>query len=59
MERTVVELTKRDSEGKWREVILDLVVTFPGPVQPQYIDVTIRCPHAERYEHAVHAPGGS
>ena len=57
LERTVVELTKQDGQGNFKDAILDLVVTFPGAVQAHYIDVTIRCPHAERYEHAGHAPG--
>ena len=26
-------------------------------MQSHYIDDTIRCPHAGRYEHAAHAPG--
>ena len=57
LERTVVELAKRNSDGSVKEAILDLVVCFPGSVQPLFIDVTIRCPHAERYEHAFHSPG--
>ena len=31
---------------------MDLVVTFPGSVQPIYIDVSIRSPHAARYSQA-------
>ena len=36
---------------------MDLVVTFPGSVQPLYVDVSIRCPHAGRYEYARRSPG--
>ena len=36
---------------------MDLYVTFPGSVQPIYIDVSIRCPHAQRYTHAASIPG--
>ena len=36
---------------------MDLVVTFPGSVQPHYIDVSIRCPHASRYARASRNPG--
>ena len=57
LERTVVELAKVDRQGVTQEAILDLVVTFPGSVQPLLIDVTIRCPHATRYQHASHTPG--
>ena len=57
LERTVVELAKRDQAGNIKEAILDLVVTFPGAVQQQFIDVTIRCPHADRDEHAADSPG--
>ena len=57
LERTVIELAQYDNEGNIREAILDLVVGFPGAVQQLFIDVTIRCPHAGRYEHAAHSPG--
>ena len=38
---------------------MDLYVTFPGSVQPIYIDVSIRCPHAQRYTHAASCPGSA
>ena len=57
LERTVVELAQWDADGSIKEAILDLVVTFPGSVQQLFIDVTIRCPHADRYLHAAHSPG--
>ena len=57
LERTVLELARRDEAGNLKEAILDLVVTFPGTFQQHYVDVTIRCPHAARYEHAAVAPG--
>ena len=39
------------------ERIMDLVITFPGSVQPLWVDVSIRCPHAERYSCAATRPG--
>ena len=59
LERTVVELTQTDERGRVTEAILDLVLTFPGSVQPLYVDVTIRSPHASRYERAHHRLGGA
>ena len=56
LERTVVELARYDPDGKVTEAILDLYVTFPGSTQPFYIDVTIRCPHAARYQKARRIP---
>ena len=59
LERTVVELAKYDAEGRVTEAILDLYVVFPGAVAPFYIDVTIRCPRAERYAQAWRRPGAA
>ncbi|CAK0795081.1 unnamed protein product [Prorocentrum cordatum] len=57
IERTVPELIRVLPNGAVQEAVLDLVVTFPGSVQPLYIDVSIRCPHAARYAQAQASPG--
>ena len=57
LERTFVELTSVDEDGRVGEAILNLVLTFPGSVQQHYVDVTIRCPHADSYTGAHHKPG--
>ncbi|CAK0877910.1 unnamed protein product, partial [Prorocentrum cordatum] len=57
IERTVTELERVTPTGRVEEAILDLVVSFPGSVQPLYVDVTIRCPHAARYLRAATVAG--
>ena len=39
------------------EAVLDLWVAFPGHTCPIYLDVTIRCPLAQRYSTAWKTPG--
>ena len=59
MERVVPELIDRrpqTPEDK-RDAVLDLVVSFPGAFMQCWIDVSIRCPLAERYGRADQVPG--
>ena len=39
------------------EAILDVVASHPGGLCKAHVDVTIRAPHAVRYEHAYEIPG--
>ena len=57
IDRTVPELIRVAPNGAVQEAVLDLVVTFPGSVQLLCIDVSIRCPHAQRYGQAAASPG--
>ena len=57
IERTVPELIRVAAKGDVQEAVLDLVVTFPWSVQPLYIDVSVRCPHAQGHGQAVASPG--
>ena len=60
MERVVPELMQEHRQGnraEYLEAILDIVATWPGQVRPAWIDVTVRCPHAERYPVAHSRPG--
>lgn len=60
MERVVPDLmqvVERDTGKTYIDAILDLVVCWPGQVQPAWLDVTIRCPHAVRYP-VAHARAG-
>ena len=59
MERTVVELAHFAEDGEVTEAILDLWVQFPGHTTPVYLDVTIRCPQAQRYTTAWKMPGAA
>ena len=38
---------------------MDLVVAFPGSLAQVWVDVSIRCPHAERYTRADRAAGAA
>ena len=62
MERHVPELydwVNNNSEAppKMRFAILDVVSWFPGVLQQLWIDVSARCPHAERYNESASKPG--
>ena len=59
MERTVVELAHFAEDGAVSEAILDIWVQFPGHPAPVYLDVTIRCPQAQRYTTAYKMPGAA
>jgi hypothetical protein len=49
LERAIPALYRIDTEGKVTEAILDVVVITPGCSSSTPLDVTIRCPHAQRY----------
>ena len=62
MERHVLELhdwVKNNSEAApvTRCAILDVVSWSPGVLQQLWIDVSVRCPHAERYNEGASKPG--
>ena len=40
-----------------RRAILDVVSWFPGVLQQLWMDVSVRCPHAERYNESASKPG--
>ena len=40
-----------------RCAILDVVSCFPGVLQQHWIDVSVRCPHGERYNESASKPG--
>ena len=40
-----------------RCAILDVVSWFPGVLQQPWIDVSVRCPHEERYNESASKPG--
>ena len=54
MERHVPELhdwvrNNNEAAPVMRCAILDVVSWFPGVLQQLWMDVSVRCPHAERY----------
>ena len=52
-ERAVPDLYRVDPDsGRVTEAILDVVSSFPGGISQTLLDVTVRCPHAGRYEKA-------
>lgn len=60
LERVVPDLLQvcqRENGDTYVDAILDLVVCWPGQVQPAWLDVTVRCPHAVRYA-VAHARTG-
>ena len=62
MERHVPELydsVKKNNEvaPEMRCAILDVVSWCPGVLQQLWIDVSLRCPHAERYDESASKPG--
>ena len=46
-----------NDNGSVHEAILDVVYHAPGGGFQRFIDVTIRCPHAQRYENVNLVPG--
>ena len=42
-----------------RCAILDVVSWFPGVLQQLWIDVSVRCPHAKRYNESASKPGAA
>ena len=62
MSRHVPELfdwVKKNNEAasEMRCAILDVVSWFPGVLQQLWMDVSVRCPHAESYKESVSKPG--
>ena len=62
MERHVPELynwVKKNNEAApvMRCAILDVVSWLPGVLQQPWIDVSVRCPHAERHTESASKPG--
>ena len=62
MERHVPELCDRVQKNNeaapvTRCAILDVVSWFPGVLQQLWKDVSVRCPHAERYNESASKPG--
>ena len=62
MERHVPELhdwvsNNNEAAPEMRCAILDVVSWFPGVLQQLWIDVSVRCPHAERYNESASKPG--
>ena len=62
VERHVPELydwvsNDNDAAPKVRCAILDVVSWCPGVLQQLWIDVSVRCPHAERYHESASKPG--
>lgn len=51
VERACPQLFQENDNGCIHEAILDVVYHAPGEGFQRMIDVTIRCPHAQRYEH--------
>ena len=62
MERHVPELydlvrNNKEAAPTMRCAILDVVSWFPGVLQQLWIHVSVRCPHAERYNESASKPG--
>ena len=62
MERHVPELycwVRKNNEAapEMRCAILDVVSWFLGVLQQLWMDVSVRCPHAERYNESASKPG--
>ena len=62
MERHVPELydwvrNNNEAAPTMRCAILDVVSWFPGVLHQLWIDVSVRCPHAERYNGSASKPG--
>jgi hypothetical protein len=50
IERLVPELCRGDtSNGRGADAIMDIVASFPNATRQYWIDVTVRSPHADRY----------
>eukprot|EP00973_Karenia_brevis_P024805 3418504-Karenia_brevis.AAC.1 len=56
MERAVPALYRRDRDGHVQEALLDVVIHPPASFECFVVDITIRCPHSERYTHADNTP---
>ena len=51
-------MTNNDGAApEMRYAILDVVSWFPGVLQQLWTDVSVRCPHAERYNESASKPG--
>ena len=48
---------KKDGVERAREAIMDVVVNFPGSWNTALVDVSLRCPHSERYAKAATIAG--
>eukprot|EP00973_Karenia_brevis_P016978 2330121-Karenia_brevis.AAC.1 len=59
MERAVPALYRRDENGKIQEALLDVVVHPPASFECLAVDITIRCPHSERYTRADSIPSSA
>ena len=62
LERYIPELydeVQRNGRMETRCAIMDAVVAFPGQLQASWLDVSIRCPHAERYGRSESAAGSA
>ena len=58
LERHVPELydtVVKNGKTVDRSAIMDAVVSFPGELSQRWVDVSVRCPHADRYG----GPGGT
>ena len=49
IERPIPELFVRNEDGSVVEAIMDVVTAWPGAAAAHRVDVTVRCPWAERY----------
>ena len=52
-------INKEGEAPVMRCAILDVVSWFPGVLQQLWIDVSVRCPHAERYSDSASRPGAA
>ena len=57
LERACPHLYQQQADGKILEAIMDVVFHFPGGPSVRHLDVTVRCPHAERYCDVESLPG--
>ena len=60
LERVVPDLSNLAAEDpEKRDAVLDIVANFAGSYTINYVDVSIRCPHAEGYTRAANVPGSA
>ena len=60
LERVVPDLSNLTAEDpEKRDAVMDLVANFLGSYTMNYVDVSIRCPHAARYTCAANVPGSA
>ena len=57
IERRIPELYGFGADGRGIEAIMDLCVSWPAAGRRHLIDITVRCPFAERYADADSVPG--